>query len=265
MLRQHRTLSGVQQKVSVGLDARSFTLRVGLEGVAFVLKPPSGALPSLPENELVTMRLAEAAGISVPPCALVRLRNGALAYITRRFDRTAAGAKVRQEDFCQLSLRRAKQKYSGSAEQCFKVVQAFATNPGVDALDLYRQFAFAWWVGNGDLHFKNLSMVMDDAGVRLSPAYDLVSTTLVIPDDQLALPIGGKRDKVTPKGWDRLAAAAGLPPRAAARALRDVVGAHAKGVQVIERSPLPEDMKARFVRQLAERARPLEAAIEKLG
>jgi len=264
MLRGHRSLSGVQQKVSLGLERRSFTLRVGLGGRAFVLKPQTTTFPQLPENELLSMRLAEVAGVRIPPCALVRLADGSLAYLSQRFDRTTEGRKVRQEDFCQLAEQPPRRKYSGSAELCFRVVRRFATTPGLDAVELFRQLAVSWWLGNGDLHLKNLSMIMDDAGVRLSPAYDVVSTRLVIPDDVLALPIGSKRDKLTPRRWVDLAAYGEIPPKAAARVLAGIVGARPKAQRLVHAAPLAVVSKETLGRLLDQRTKVLGEAMARL-
>lgn len=43
---------------------------------------------------------------------------------------------------------------------------------------------FVWWSGNGDMHLKNFSLLTDaNRFTRLTPAYDLVCTQLLIPDE----------------------------------------------------------------------------------
>jgi serine/threonine-protein kinase HipA len=255
----HTSLSGVQRKVSVGLTADRATLRVVTDHGHFILKPQAQTFPHLPENEHVTMRIAEAAGLDVPANGLVRLRDGTLAYVTRRFDRTEDGAKRLQEDFCQLAGLSPKQKYEGSAELCSRLVRRHASEPLVTALALFRQLAFGWWTGNGDLHLKNLSLLRgEDGRHRLSPAYDLLCTELVVPDDQLALPVGGNRRSVTPRQWVAFAAYCGLPPRAAARALADLHAALPRALDLVGRSLLPEEPRARYAALLTARARTLE-------
>ena len=54
-----QSLSGVQRKVSVGLTADKQTLHVALGGSQYILKPQSATYPELPQNELLTMRVAE--------------------------------------------------------------------------------------------------------------------------------------------------------------------------------------------------------------
>lgn len=257
----HTSLSGVQRKVSVGLTADRATLRVAVEGGHFILKPQAQVFPNLPENEHVSMRLAEAAGLAVPPNGLVRLRDGSLAYLTRRFDRTAEGRRLLQEDFCQLGELAPKQKYEGSAELCARLVRRHASEPLVAALALFRQVVFAWWTGNGDMHLKNLSLLRGADGLHhLSPAYDLLCTELVVEDDHLALPVGGSRRAVTARQWLAFATSCGLTPKATARALGEVRAALAPALDLVSRSYLPEPMKVRYARLLEVRARTVEAA-----
>lgn len=257
----HTSLSGIQRKVSVGLTADRATLRVATSGGHFILKPQAQVFPSLPENEHVTMRIAGVAGLAVPPNGLVRLKDGSLAYLVRRFDRTAEGRKLLQEDFCQLAGLAPKQKYEGSAELCARLVRRHASEPLVAALALFRQAAFAWWTGNGDMHLKNLSLLRGTDGLyRLSPAYDLLCTDLVVEDDQLALPVAGNRRAVTPRQWVAFAAACGLTPKATARALGQLHGALEPALELVSRSFLPPEMKARYARLLQARARTLAEA-----
>jgi serine/threonine-protein kinase HipA len=62
--------------------------------------------------------------------------------------------------------------------------------------------------GNADGHGKNLSILYDDAGARLAPFYDLVSTREYSSLDRLlAMSIGGRRnaDELTYQQWASLA------------------------------------------------------------
>ena len=68
------------------------------------------------------------------------------------------------EDFCQLAELPPGAKYDASAEQCGRLVKRYASEPLVELLRLYRQLLFAWWVGNGDLHLKNLALLHGDDG-----------------------------------------------------------------------------------------------------
>ncbi|MFG0319277.1 MAG: type II toxin-antitoxin system HipA family toxin, partial [Planctomycetota bacterium JB042] len=216
--------------------------------------PQAQAFQNLPENEHVTMRMAAACGLEVAPSALVPLRDGSPAFLTRRFDRADDGRKRRQEDFCQLAEKPPKEKYDGSAELCFRLVRRYAAEPGVAALRLFRQLLFCWWTGNGDAHLKNLSLLADDEGrYALSPAYDLLSTRLVIEDDPLALPVGGKRAGLTRRSWVELGASARLPNKVVEREI-DALRRNLPACEsLIERSFLTDAMKAAYRELLRER------------
>ncbi len=255
------TLSGVQKKISVGLTGDRATLRMDLEGSGYILKPQTETFPRLPELEWVTMRLAERAGVPVPPCGLLELQDGSTAYLVRRFDRREDGSKVRVEDFCQLGGLPPKDKYAGSAELCVRLVRRFASEPLIELSRLLRQLVVAWWVGNGDLHLKNLSMLIDPEGlVRLTPAYDMVSTRMVLPEDPLALPVTGKQDNLKADTWMQLAEYAHIPPRAARRILGDVVGSLPAALDLIQRSPLPEPTRESLSRLVTQRSAILAQA-----
>lgn len=252
------SMSGVQRKISVrladGADRRD-TLHFEFGRGRFILKPQAGTFPHLPENEHLTMRLAAHFGLTIPPCGLLPLRDGTEAYIVRRFDRDDGGKKYRQEDFCQLAEKSPKEKYEGSAELAFRLLRRYAAEPGIAALELYKQFLFSWWVGNGDAHLKNFSLLEDQDGrFQLSPAYDLVSTVLVIPDDQLALPIIGKKSGLTKKTWLELARYAAIPERAAARVLARPAQILAEAKAAVERSYLPEPQKTAYTALITDRA-----------
>jgi serine/threonine-protein kinase HipA len=238
------SLSGVQKKISVNLTANRETLQVAAAGGRYILKPQTEAFPSLPENEHITTILAREAGISVPQSGVVPLGDGSLAYVAKRFDRLDDGRKLRQEDFCQLAEKSPKEKYDGSAELCMRLLRRYATEPLIESLKLYRLLVFAWWSGNGDMHLKNFSLLVDPQGtVRLTPAYDLVSTRLVIPEDQLALPVAGKRENLTRKTWLEFADYCEIPEKTALRVLETQAAMARDAEAMIDASFLPGDQK----------------------
>jgi serine/threonine-protein kinase HipA len=254
------TLSGVQRKVSLNLEGDRKTLQLALGRGRYILKPQASTYPALPENEHVTMRLASLAGIETPPCGLLRLKDGTPAYIVARFDRTPEGRKLPLEDFCQLAEKPAKEKYDGSAELCARLVRRFATEPLVELLKLYRLMVFAWWTGNGDMHLKNFSLLGGEDGIqRLAPAYDQLSTRLVIPEDDLALPVVGRKSRLSRASWLEYAAYCGLPERAAARVLAEVAGALDQASALVASSLLGASMVEAYRELLRDRARLLAA------
>lgn len=256
----HASISGAQPKVSVNYRPPPSCAIVPATRESpgrFILKPQSPHFAALPENEHLTMCLARAAGIPTAECGLFSLKDDSAAYIVRRFDRTDAG-KLYQEDFCQLAGKPTEQKYEGSAELCARLVKHFLPAPQrAQALaGLFQQFAFAYLCGNGDLHLKNLSVLKGEGGYRLSPAYDLVSTELVLPGDQMALPLRGKRAGLTRRTFLQFAAYCDLPQEQADAILSSLAAlpGSQRAEELFAGSPLPADLKDRYRQLLAERA-----------
>ncbi|MDY6800042.1 MAG: HipA domain-containing protein [Bacteroidota bacterium] len=194
------TVPGVQAKLSLHLDKKggrpSKLTLVGLWG-DYILKPPTVNFPELPENEDLTMHLAELFKIKVVPHSLIKLKSGELAYLTKRVDRDKKG-KLHMEDFCQLSERLTEDKYKASLEQVGKLILQYSSNPLLDALTLFEVTVFSFLTGNADMHLKNFSLLEYRNGMTdLSPAYDLLSTRLVIPEkddnEEMALTLNGRK------------------------------------------------------------------------
>lgn len=200
---------GVQPKLSLNLEKEKGTSRltiVGLHG-GYILKPPSSEYTELPENEDLTMYMAELAGLKVSKHSLIRLSSGEIAYLTKRFDREK-GKKIAVEDLCQLTETLTEHKYRGSVEKAGKVVRQFTANKGFESQRLFELVLFSYLTGNADMHLKNFSLIENNSGeYELSPAYDLLNTALVIPDDQeeSALTINGKKNRLKKSDFDALA------------------------------------------------------------
>lgn len=208
-------VTGVQPKLSLELETPKNELArltiVGLHG-NYILKPPSQAYAELPENEDLTMHLARLVNIKTAEHCLIRLGSGELAYITKRFDRTKKG-KLAVEDFCQLTENLTEHKYRGSAEKIAKITQKYTANKGFELLRLFELLVFCHLTGNADMHLKNFALVENASGeFELSPAYDLLSTALVIPSDteETALSINGKKNRLMKKDFDALALNMGI-------------------------------------------------------
>jgi len=207
---ESKAVTGVQPKLSLNIKKQINEMPrltiVGLQG-DYILKPTSAQYKELPENEDLTMHLAELARIKTAKHSLIRLHSGELAYLTKRFDRTR-GKKIAVEDFCQLSESLTEQKYRGSIEMIGKIANKFTTNNGIEAQRLFELVMFCYLTGNADMHLKNFSLIENLLGeYEFSPAYDLLNTAIVIADDneESALTINGKKRKITLKDFDALA------------------------------------------------------------
>ncbi|MDP1588422.1 MAG: HipA domain-containing protein [Prosthecobacter sp.] len=190
------SISGVQDKISLRLEKGVLT-PTDRDG-EFILKPVPRALTGtldlvgdVPANEHVTMQIAaQVLGLRVAACGLVFFPDGEPAYIVRRFDRDAAtGRKLAQEDFCQLAGKsRATHgenyKYNGTHEELGRLLRQYCPAWKVESERLFALIAFNYLCGNGDAHLKNFSVLETPFGdSALSPAYDLLCTTLHLPNE----------------------------------------------------------------------------------
>ena len=198
------SVPGVQPKLSLGFikevlqDGSKGRLTVmGALGGNYILKPQNEFFPQMPENEHLTMRMAELCGISVVPSTLIRLKSGELSYLTKRIDRTETGEKIHMLDMFQIL--EAFDKYKSSVEKVGKVVAEHSSNTLLDLLRLFEVVLFSYITGNNDMHLKNFSLILSGQDWSLAPAYDLLNVNLHLPEDteEMALTIGGKKRKLT--------------------------------------------------------------------
>lgn len=193
------SIQGVQPKLSARLRVKEGRFEVVDRGGRYILKPQTDPYPSLPENEDLTMRLAGASMIPVPVHGLVAARDGGWTYFVQRFDRPGRYGKRAVEDFAQLAGLTRDTKYDFSMEKLAGILDRFTTFPAVEKLELFRRTLFCFLTGNEDMHVKNHSVIVEGDRVRLSPAYDLVNTTIALPGtaEEIALPLRGKKRRLT--------------------------------------------------------------------
>ncbi|HPS57717.1 MAG TPA: HipA domain-containing protein [Spirochaetota bacterium] len=255
----HITIPGVQPKISMHITTENglnrFTI-VGLWG-RYILKPPVGIYPNLPENESLTMKMAALAGIKTVPNSLIPLKTGELSYITERIDRTANGDKIQMEDMCQLTGRLTEHKYHGSYEQVAGAVKKYSTNPLFDITELLKVLLFSFITGNNDMHLKNFSLIENGELIAFSPAYDLLCTRLVIPEkddpDETALTLNGKKRKLVKEDFMKFSKNAGLTEKQFNNIFQEIIEAEPVMTGRVEKSFLPENQKCEYKNILAER------------
>lgn len=255
--RAHRmSIQGVQPKLSAVLEPTRNEFRIVDQGGKFIIKVQHSAYSHLPENEDLTMRLAKLIGITVPLHGLIYAKSGSFVYFVKRFDRVGRNEKIQVEDFAQLMGRDRETKYDSSMEQVASLIEKHCTFPAVEKLELFRRVIFCCLIGNEDMHLKNFSLITDKRNViHLTPAYDLLNTTLYHDSEELALPLHGKRRKITYSDYieyfasERLA----LPEKQIKAVLAVCSGAQSAWSKLIEVSFLPKEMKEKYAMILAER------------
>ncbi|WP_418262809.1 HipA domain-containing protein [Flavobacterium faecale] len=208
---------GVQPKLSLSVitdtmqdGSKGRLTVVGALGGNYIFKPPSDQFPEMPENEHLTMRIAEAFGINTVPSSLIRLQSGELSYITKRIDRTPTGEKIHMLDMFQIT--EAFDKYKSSMEKIGKAIDEYSSNTLLDKVYFLELAIFSFLTGNNDMHLKNFSMINSGEQWTLSPAYDLLNVAIVNPEDteELALTLEGKKKKLKWEHFKRLGISLGL-------------------------------------------------------
>ena len=249
------SIQGVQPKLSVILNVKEEVFEVVENGGRFIVKPPHDLYNEVPQNEDLTMRLAALVGIQVPLHGMVYNIDGSLSYFIRRFDRVG-NQKVATEDFSQLLEFSRDTKYESSMEQVAFVIEKHCTFPVIEKLKLFRLVIFNYLVGNEDMHLKNFSLIRLQNKVELSPAYDLLNTSIIMPvKEEIALPLKGKKSKLNRKifvdyfGKDRL----GLSEESLSTELLKFENILSSWMDFIQNSFLSEKMREQYVRLIESR------------
>ena len=188
------------------------------------------------------------------------MQSGNLAYLTRRMDRTPQG-KLAMEDFCQLTERLTEDKYKGSYEQIGRTLLKHSATPLLDAVNLFEVVVFCFITGNADMHLKNFSLLEQAGlGMVLSPAYDLVNTALVNPADneELALTLNGKKRRLKRQDFVSAMTAVGLNAAQQSKVMGKWHRALPDWHELIDRSFLSPDFKARYKDLIRDRMQRLK-------
>jgi serine/threonine-protein kinase HipA len=207
-------ISGVQPKFLVR-DENAFTamehtghrLSQSYRGATHIVKLwEPNEFPQLAANEHFCLTAARKCGLEVPP---YRLAEDGMALVIDRFDLRMDGTYRGFEDFCALNARRTDEKYRGSYETA--VMRRFgqfanSTHVNEDMEKLFTLIALNCALRNGDAHLKNFGVVYDDVQgeARLAPVYDLVTTSVYLPKDSLALTLHGTTKWPTAKELRKL-------------------------------------------------------------
>lgn len=261
------TVPGVQKKLSLHLvsDSRKPRLTLVNYPTGYILKPQVAEFEALPESEQLIMTMADMAGISTVPHALIK-GNAGLAYITKRVDRNLTDDKIEMlamEDFCQLDLRLTEDKYRGSYERCAKIIKQYSSRVGIDMAEFYIRLVFCFIVGNSDMHLKNFSLIETAEGSGeyvLSPAYDLLPVNANMPADkeQFALAMNGKKMNIRKGDFLKFADTCGITRQTAEKLIENLVKLTPKWIAMCEKSLLTDKLKDRLKKIIIERTEVLQ-------
>lgn len=256
------TVPGVQPKLSLGLiqsnleDGQSgrLTIMDALDG-NYILKPQNIQYEQMPENEHLSMKLAELFKIEVVPHNMIRLASGELCFITKRIDRPAPNTKIHMIDF--LQILEFEDKYKGTMEMVGKTIGELSANTLLDKLRFFELTLFNYIIGNNDMHLKNFSMWLDNVGWVLSPAYDLLNVKIILPKDKddTALLFGGKKENFSKKYFDRFGSILELNEKQMNFVYKRLEKWLPKAIELIEISFLNDKRKASYEELINQRTK----------
>ena len=251
------SIQGVQPKLSAVLNVSGNRFEIVDKGGKYILKPQHHIFPELPQNEDLTMRLAENIGIEVPFHGLIYSKDDSLTYFIRRFDRKGYKDKIAVEDFAQLAGMSRETKYNYSMEKLVKLIDEYCTFPVIEKAKLFKLVVFNFLVGNEDMHLKNYSIIVRNGKIELSPAYDLLNSTIVLKGEveEIALSLKGKRSNLNQDilvnyfGQERC----GLPDKIIERTINVFKKALPSWFDLLALSFLSDDMRGKYESLLRKR------------
>ena len=255
------SIQGVQPKLSMRLDVKNEIFKIVDTGGRYIFKPQTMNYREVPENEDVTMRLAKLIGIDVPLHGLLYSKDDSMTYFIRRFDRVGRNRKIPVEDFAQLSGKNRETKYDSSMEQIISLIERFCTFPAIEKLKLFNLTLFNYLVGNEDMHLKNFSVIRRGLKVELSPAYDLLNSTIILnSQEEIALPLGGKKNNLRRDDFfvylakERLE----LTEKSVVQTVSRILNVFPRWTDLIQKSFLSDSMKTQYIDLLNERFSKLD-------
>jgi len=256
------SLAGVQMKFSMKENDGRYNLSKGNVLGDWIIKTPSTKHKDVPMNEYTVMKLASLVGVDIPEIKLVELDkldnlpqinlpDEKLAFAIKRFDRDD-DVRIHMEDFAQVLVKYPHQKYeSASYEQIGRILYQYSGDGLIDAQQFARRLLVNILLANGDAHLKNWSLLyLDQVTPRLSPAYDIVTTSVYIDNErQYALNLGKTKDwyEVSIANFESWANRSEIPWRAIKPHLADTMEkARSLWPDEIKNLPMNDDHKKKL-------------------
>jgi len=228
------SIAGLQDKLAVFVNEDKQRYLVdGCLSSTHILKPEpmNPNLMYLVANEHYCMNIAGRLGISVPATEVLRVPEAVLQV--KRFDRQQDAGQVKRLhciDACQALDLGVSHKYERnfgsnrdvahirdgvSLERLFSIAEQTLAEVKT-RMDILRWLIFQYLVGNSDAHGKNITFYVEPGGLKLAPAYDMVSVAIYPGiEHEAAMAIGDEfnLDKLAPYDWTVFGQACDIPAR----------------------------------------------------
>jgi len=172
-----------------------------------------------------------------------------------RFDRETKNnttTRIHMEDFAQVLVKYPIDKYnSANYEQVGKVIYDYSGDGLADAQQFARRLLVNILLANGDAHLKNWSLLyQDQITPRLSPAYDIVTTSVYMDGEKkYALNLGKTKEwySVTMENFKSWAESSGIPWRAIKPHIDDTMEkVHSFWPEALKNLPMDEEHKEKL-------------------
>ena len=252
------SIPGVQEKISAAMISLPVKSKKKKESYILKLNPPDK--PQLVQNENFFMHMAKACGLDVASVELVFDQKKEPGLLVKRFDRwwnkeKRESVKIHQEDACQFLNFYPADKYRLSLREIADGIWDLCDTPILEIAKLIRQVAFSYLIGNGDLHAKNISLMVDPQThqVKLSPAYDLLST-LPYGDTNMALKMLGRDNHLKRAHFIEFGSKYQINPKAVDSILDEISDNAADWIKRCDEIGLPEK-KIIFLKKMMQERR----------
>ena len=255
------SISGVQPKLLVNLNKDEKKFEIAMPGGKYILKPQNPKWPQMPENEDLTMKLADCVGIETPIHGLLYCKDDRFTYFIKRFDRGDYPHRIPLEDFTQLQGKSRDSKYDSSMEEVAQTIQQYCTFPIVEKKELFKRTILIYLTGHQNMHLKNFSLITVNSIVMLSPVYNLINSTIVNASnlEEIALPLNGKRCGLTKEDLTQYYGEEKL--HLTSKTIDEVLGQFSNQMsqwkELINSSFLSEGLKKKYIHLLDERKNKL--------
>ena len=253
----HLSLAGASGKAGLYYDEDNMQWYVplGTAPSTHIVKQSHIRLDDIVTNEQLSLLTGQKLGLNVPESHIINTGDageGQVLFAAKRYDRVIgensrvinglkAPLRLHQEDFAQALGIPSAGKYESDGEShmkdMFALLRRYSSDPIGDQLRLWDIIIFDWLIGNTDSHIKNLSLLYGKglSGIRLAPAYDILSTAIYSSSTrEMAFAIGGERslDRITRQHFTRAARDCGLGERMALKRFDDMAAGFEKALSL---------------------------------
>lgn len=162
LLRAGSSAGGARPKALVADAGQEYIAKFAAPGDRFDVVALEGA----------SMALARAAGLEVPTTRVVGV-DAEKALLVQRFDLSPTHGRYHMLSFQSL-MGVGDGWYDFNYSDLARPLRRHSYRPREDLTAFFRQAVFNAAIGNTDDHLKNFSLLHDERGWRLTPAYDLL-------------------------------------------------------------------------------------------